>query len=369
MALAAPAAPPAAPPTVESVYRTLCECVDAGSAAERAAAEAVLMRWEVAGLPTALVRVAEGVGAAREEARLLAVLVLKNGVGSSVRKLVGTREWERVAGPEQDEVRRALERMALAEPSERVAVQLALLVANVARVDYPDRWPHLVRGLLGAAAWANGQTPPEQKDRALRVLKHTLSAVASRSAFMRQRLLGTGSVGNTHQAAVQDSFEPLASEWEAHAAAAASGGPDAGARAGLAVRCAQAMRPLFAIVPSLQPLHVGFDIGRLFQTFLPHLTAAPAASAVAAKHRRLLAECATLALDSHPADFAPMLGPFVRQLMEAILALPADALAADPKWALILTRFLARALLCPLYDPARVEEELGGASRAGPPSP
>jgi hypothetical protein len=65
--------------------------------------------------------------------RLLAAVLAKNAVGSSWRKTLGTREWSRVPAEEKAGVRGAALRLLFAEPAERVAVQLAMLVTNIAR--------------------------------------------------------------------------------------------------------------------------------------------------------------------------------------------------------------------------------------------
>ncbi len=43
--------------------------------------------------------------------------------------------------------------VAHADPSNRVAVQLSLLLANIARFDFPGRAPDLLDTLMAAATW------------------------------------------------------------------------------------------------------------------------------------------------------------------------------------------------------------------------
>lgn len=59
----------------------------------------------------------------------------------------------------------------LSEPSSRVAVQLALLISNLARFDVPRPWDSLV-GDLAASAGMDSPTSLESKLRSLRALKH-----------------------------------------------------------------------------------------------------------------------------------------------------------------------------------------------------
>ena len=65
--------------------------------------------------------------------RLLAAVLAKNAVGSSWRKTVDSREWSRVSLDEKRFVQARSLPCLLSDPSDKVAVQLALLVANIAR--------------------------------------------------------------------------------------------------------------------------------------------------------------------------------------------------------------------------------------------
>ena len=68
-----------------------------------------------------------------QDVRLLAAVIAKNAVGSSWRKTVDSREWSRVSQQEKQHVQAHSLHSLLADPSDKVAVQLALLVANIAR--------------------------------------------------------------------------------------------------------------------------------------------------------------------------------------------------------------------------------------------
>lgn len=65
--------------------------------------------------------------------RLLAAVVAKNGVGSSWRKTIGSREWSRVPETEKVFVRSTVLELLFVEPVERIAMQLGLLIANMAK--------------------------------------------------------------------------------------------------------------------------------------------------------------------------------------------------------------------------------------------
>lgn len=132
------------------------------NAAEREPAQAALQAWEADAAPgfcSSLIRiveehavvdeVSEGSGAARrawravggapragrgrcladppsrhsgppsQPTRLLAAVILKNTVGSSWRKTLGTREWSRVPAEEKAGVREAVLKLLLSDPSDR----------------------------------------------------------------------------------------------------------------------------------------------------------------------------------------------------------------------------------------------------------
>ena len=68
--------------------------------------------------------------------RLVAAILAKNAVGSSWRKTLGSREWSKVPDQEKEEVRKAAARLLLSEDSQRIAVQLGLLITNIARCTF-----------------------------------------------------------------------------------------------------------------------------------------------------------------------------------------------------------------------------------------
>lgn len=129
--------------------------------------------------------------------RLLAIVLAKNAVGSSWRKTLGTREWSRIPDDEKAYVRSTAANLLFVEPHRRVATQTALLIANIARFDFPGRWPDLLSGLATAGLWdgdaANEQTV-ERNDRALFTLKHVIRAVKSKRIVVETPTPSGGSV-------------------------------------------------------------------------------------------------------------------------------------------------------------------------------
>ena len=132
-----------------------------------------------------------------QNVRLLATVLAKNAVGSSWRKTLGTREWSRIPESEKEHVRSVAASLLLQEPQERVATQTGLLIANIARFDFPAKWPTLLADLTSAAWWMeSGVTPEavEQNNRALFTLKHVVRAVKSKRIVVETTGPSGGSV-------------------------------------------------------------------------------------------------------------------------------------------------------------------------------
>ena len=132
-----------------------------------------------------------------QNVRLLATVLAKNAVGSSWRKTLGTREWSRIPETEKSHVRSAAASLLLNEPQRRVATQTGLLIANIARFDFPAKWPTLLSDLTSAAWWAEdevSQAKIEQNDRALFTLKHVVRAVKSKRIVVETSGPSGGSV-------------------------------------------------------------------------------------------------------------------------------------------------------------------------------
>ncbi|KAL6757058.1 armadillo-type protein, partial [Haematococcus lacustris] len=153
--------------------------------AMRCRAEQLLRTWEADAAPgfmASLLQIVQNSQAIDEPTRLLAAVIAKNAVGSSWRKTLGSREWCRVGEEEKEGVRQAAASCMMNDPSERVAVQLSLLIANIAQFDFPGRAPHLLEGLAAAAVWPAdlGEPPPPGKLRALKALRRVLISLSTK---------------------------------------------------------------------------------------------------------------------------------------------------------------------------------------------
>ena len=132
-----------------------------------------------------------------QHVRLLATVLAKNAVGSSWRKTLGTREWSRIPDAEKEHVRSAAAHLLLHEPQRRVATQTGLLIANIARFDFPAKWPTLLSDLTTAGLWPEdgaNVSATEQNDRALFTLKHVVRAVKSKRIVVETAGTSGGSV-------------------------------------------------------------------------------------------------------------------------------------------------------------------------------
>ena len=135
-----------------------------------------------------------------QNVRLLATVLAKNAVGSSWRKTLGTREWSRIPDIEKHHVRSAAASLLLCEPQRRVATQTGLLIANIARFDFPAKWPTLLSDLTSAAFWSGDSATETQithSDRALFTLKHVVRAVKSKRIVVETSGPSGGSVSTT----------------------------------------------------------------------------------------------------------------------------------------------------------------------------
>ena len=323
---------------MSEVFETLRAALGEDADSRRRATE-TLSRWERSAAPGFLASLAtvasQQVG---DEARLLATISLKNCVGSTWRKTLASREWMRVPEGERAFVRATALSLLLHDPSHAVALHAALLVSNVARFDAPRRWPELLETLLEAGR-DGGQ--PERQARALKALKHVLTALTGTRASSGAAAAAMDAEA-THGSAGH-LLSPLAELWRSALLAV---------DLRLASRALAALRPLLRLLPSLQ--HPA--VRPLFEQALATLQR-PAgdslADPLADKHSRLLLETISAAQDVHPLEFAPFLAPFVLVFASTMLQLPPNALIDHPKRAHTLTRFLANVLLCTSYRAAQ----------------
>ncbi|KAG2446721.1 hypothetical protein HYH02_008283 [Chlamydomonas schloesseri] len=404
MGLGAPGGPMMGPPphahptvpeptSVEQILATIQGALSVDKAT-RSAAEGLLHGWEADAAPgflSGLMRIVEQRDSVPEPIRLLAVVVAKNAVGSSWRKTLGTREWSRVPDEEKAVVREGAVQLLLADPSERVALQLSLLITNIARFDFPGRSENLLQLLLSAAGY-DAQLAPAVKLRALKALKRVLQGLGSKRfvieapqqaagaplalpdlSSLSQRITAERELFKTR---LSDCFAPLHGLLTQHAAAfiaAAPGWEVSGPFAAAAAACLQA---LLYLIPSPTPdeLAPGTQgVLEAIHTVCTTVQRGPPASLGAAssaageqwtdtggKLYERLAALAIAYLDTNPLPFAEFV-PFFLELFvqSALIGLDAATVRAmRPKRRVLLVRFISKALLNPFYRQEWVESPL-----------
>ena len=91
---------------------------------------------------------------------------------------MGTREWSRVPDEEKASVKETTIALLLSDPIEHIAMQLSILLTNIARFDFPARSPDLLSYLISAAS--SSDLPPNSRLRALKSLKSILSGFSTK---------------------------------------------------------------------------------------------------------------------------------------------------------------------------------------------
>ena len=193
-------------------------------AAVRAPAEGALQAAAAQpGYCEALLRVVAARRAGGDAERWMAVLCLKNAIGRHWRVRAGASGAVSVTAAEKASVRAAL-LAALDEPSPQVAVQLAVVVARVARLDFPREWPGAFQALMGRLQQPSAVPDGLLVQRVYLTLHHVLKELASKRLAADQRVFA--------EVAAQ-LFEGVWAQWCADTSVAFEGVPaalDAAAR-------------------------------------------------------------------------------------------------------------------------------------------
>ncbi|KAK9865409.1 hypothetical protein WJX84_004910 [Apatococcus fuscideae] len=311
-----------------------------------------------------------------EASRLSAAVLAKNAVGSSWRKTLGSREWSRVPDEEKQTVRSSALHLLLNEQSSRVAVQLALLVTNISRFDFPSHWPGLLSD-LAIACMPDSPVAFSGRERAMLALKHVLRALRSKRIVIETPRPNSGQLSPqglrpladriTHErqqinASAESVFMPLRQVWEAGMTALMQREENWEAKAHVAVRALSALKELLLLLPAWDSIKA--DINRfwgevhaasegLYNTFLAgsqaNQTGLVALRASQAYERMI--QCVMTALDRNPLDFAACIPHFLTLYCDTALVTmdAATVHSIRAKRRVLLTRFLARALLSPFY--------------------
>ncbi|TKA74604.1 hypothetical protein B0A55_05436 [Friedmanniomyces simplex] len=106
------------------------------------------------------------------ELRYLAIIQLKNGIDKYWRKTATNA----VSKDDKDAIRSRLLQSCLREPADRLALQDALVIAKIARFEYPNDWPDALSALVQTL---RSQVSPLQLARALLVLLHVVKELST----------------------------------------------------------------------------------------------------------------------------------------------------------------------------------------------
>jgi hypothetical protein len=154
------------------------------------------------------------------------------------------------------------------------------------------------------------------------------------------------------------SFSAVRQQWMAHSAVLAQAAAEGVAedavllqREKLAKQCLRVIAAFIKMLPP--PLSASEDIEPLYQTILQQVPV------LLGRHPAVfvrMSECALAALDDHALEFRTFLPHFLEMFTTVMMELPVDreALQKQPKTLMVVTRFLARAMLNPLYNPQRM---------------
>lgn len=384
---------------VQQVATTIRSALSINTA-ERQAAEAALSAWEsdaAPGFVISLIRIIEEHVGIDEPTRLLAAVIAKNAVGSSWRKTLGTREWSRVPAEEKGAVREAVLRLLLTDPSDRVSIQVALLLRNVCQFDFPGQWQSPVDALLTAASCVDpvsgAQLPPECGLRALKALKQVLRGLqtkrfvadatapgtpftvvterlnAERKLF-KERLAAAVAPLQALLARHMQAFMTCADGWQLHGAFARAAAASC-TELTLLLPSREAMPGGDAAATSLlEGVHTacgGVMRGQPLAGDPGGAAALAAWNELGGKLHERLAAMVTAHMAACPLPFGPLLPHFLNLFVNsALVALDAETLRAmRSKRRVLLVRFIAKALLCPYYRAEWLEVNVNLLAVAG----
>jgi hypothetical protein len=323
---------------------------------------------------------------------LLAIVVAKNAVGSSWRKTVASREWSHVPDEEKTFTRSAALSLLLQDPSDRVALQLGLLITNIARFDVPRPWDSLIPDLANASTIESPGVPIESKVRALTTLKYLLRALRSKRFVMefRDDYSSPQDIDAMSRQVDKDRsvmFEQarsllgvLRQQWEGNFSALIKQTSGWEVRGPLAVAGLACLRELLMLLLDIREFEAEFDTlmregaqaagliaGPLFAGNNQGQAAAAAVEAgSASRHITLLSKCwerllqiALVAMDRHTVPFAQHIPAWASLCVNtALLGMDSAAVhGIRPKSRVLLTRFVARAMLQPFYREETANEE------------
>ena len=85
-----------------------------------------------------------------------------------------------IASQDRDKIRSRVLRCGLGEPNDKLATQNAIVIAKIARSDFPAQWPDLFDNLIELIKMSTQPTsPPKQLSRVLLITHHVVKELAT----------------------------------------------------------------------------------------------------------------------------------------------------------------------------------------------
>jgi hypothetical protein len=302
----------------------------------RNAAEAVLNRWaKEPGYCKVLMDLLANPGI-ETNLRWLSILNLKNGVN---------RHWRRrvdgITDQEKAHLRPAMLSL-MEEQHDPIAIQIAVLIAKVARFDYPQSWPELFSSLAHSIQSPNDVT----RRRAMLSLYHVINELASRCfSVTRQQF---------HSVA-PDLFSFVLNIWHQYRTTLCAGPTvQAVQHASLSLKVLRRLAQYgFARVDQSESLYTFFS--SVMETIQQMLQAHAAVGDAAVQQaiQKLILKCFRVVIDVHtlhPLSFKNYLLPFLQLAFSQVMTTkPASATDLHQQIAVKSMIFLRNVISCSAY--------------------
>lgn len=147
------------------------------------------------------------------ELRYLAIIQLKNGIDKYWRKTATNA----VSKQDKEVIRARLLSSCVNEPDDRLALQSALVVAKVARFEYPNDWPDLISTLVQRL---RSQVPPLQLARLLLILLHIVKELSTARLQRSRQTLQSATPELVH--VLSSVYSDAVRDWQSDASARSS---------------------------------------------------------------------------------------------------------------------------------------------------
>lgn len=282
------------------------------------------------------------------------------------------------AEEERSYIRKALvSHILTSDPSERVAVQAALLVANIAQFDFPHPWQDLLAQLINLSG-SHGGVPLERRHRALKAIKYT-ARVLQRKRFVLEEPSGAPLMSLTAQKlnelsanlevmreemqkAVQNMIIPLEEIWETEFSAFMQGDQAWRVRMKICRVAMAACREVIPIINNMKSIEEIFQrlmarccelagqiAGQIFQQGQGYARKEETEAMCKCWERVLQIGC--LSIEKHGVLFAQSLPQWVTLCLNAgILSIDASTVHhIRPKTRVFCVRLLSRAFVNPHF--------------------